>query len=67
MTAVIENAAKLLQTIEVRLGRSYTDPYDIRDTEEVTKLQVTYALPYNPIIKLQLRISATKEAPPWPI
>ena len=64
MTTIIENTAKLWQSTEIRLGSCYIEPYSIWDTEEITRLKVREALRYSSIIKLQLRVLATKEAPP---
>ena len=63
MTTVIETTSKLLRSFEVCFRTSNQDPCFILDTEYITRTEVANALMHKPVIKLQLRTLATKEAP----
>ena len=66
MATIIENTATLLESFEVGFRNAHKEPYFIldSDSENIISAEVACALIRNPVVKLQLRMVATKEVPP---
>ena len=65
MPTIIEHTATLLESFEVGFRNARKEPYFIldSDSENIISAEVACALIRNPVVKLQLRMVATKEVP----